>query len=89
MSTDPSADARQRIRIASETVSFFKPTLCNQTNITPCVRMRRAGHHAWKVRVQPIRIDFFLAEPMQHCDHFSSGGEIDQPLPRMNPILKA
>ena len=61
MRAHSSADAGQWIRIARQTVGFFKASFRNQAHIAPSVGVRRAGHHAGKVRVQPIPINLFVS----------------------------
>src|SRR5450631_4613769 len=65
MSTNPAADARQRVGIAGKLVSFLKASLRNERYITPRVGVRRTSHHAGKVGVQPIPVDFFVFVPFQ------------------------
>jgi hypothetical protein len=65
MSTDPAADARQWIRIAGKLVGFLKSAFRNERDITSSVGVRRTSHHAGKIGVQPIPIDFFVFVPFQ------------------------
>ncbi len=66
MRADPPADAGQRIRVARQPVCFFKAALGNQAHVASGVGVCRAGHHAGKVGVQPIPVDFFVFESLQH-----------------------
>jgi len=66
MSTNPAADARQRVGIAGKLVSFLKSTFRNKRDVTASVSVRRTSHHAGEVGVQPIPVDFFFFEPFQH-----------------------
>ena len=66
MSTDSTADAGKRIRLARETIGFFKSSFCYQADVSAGIGMCRASHHAGKVCVQPILVDFFCSEPIQH-----------------------
>jgi hypothetical protein len=65
---DPPAYAGERIRFASEPIGLFEPPLCNQANIPSGISMRRAGHHARKIRVQPTLVDFLVAKSIDHSN---------------------
>src|ERR1700686_91460 len=67
MRADSSANAGQRVGLARQAVGLFEPSFCDQADVTSGVGVRRAGHHAGKVSVQPIRIDLLVFESLQHC----------------------
>jgi hypothetical protein len=70
MRANSAADARQRVRIARQSVRFFKSPLCDQANISSGIRMRRTGHHAGEIGVQPIRVNLLVFESLQHRGTF-------------------
>ena len=73
MRAHASADAGQRIRIARQPIGLFETSLGNQADVASGVGVGRAGHHAGKVRVQPIRVDFLVFVSFQHCGTATSG----------------
>ena len=71
MRADASADAGQRIWARARCDRLLRNALGNQADIAPGIGVRRAGHHAGKVGVQPIPIDLLVLESLQHCGTFS------------------
>jgi len=65
MRTDSAADARQRVGIAGELVSFLKSAFRNERDVASCVGVGWTSHHAGKVGVQPIPVYFLVFEPLQ------------------------
>src|SRR5277367_5586805 len=70
MRAHTSADAGQRIGIASDAIGLFETALGNQADIASGIGVRRAGHHAGEVRVQPTPIDLFILISLQHAGTF-------------------
>ena len=70
MRAHASADAGQRIRIARQAIGFLESSLGNQADIASGIGVRRASHHAGKVRVQPIPVDLLVFESLQHARRF-------------------
>jgi hypothetical protein len=65
MGTHSATDARQRVGIAGELVSFLKSPFRNQGHITSRVGVGRTSHHAGEIGVQPIPVDLFVFVPFQ------------------------
>src|SRR5215469_207896 len=61
-----SANAGEGIRVAGEPVGFFESSFTNQTDVASGIGMGWARHHAREVCVQPIRINRFVFESLQH-----------------------
>ena len=66
MRAHSSADAGQRIGVARDAIGFFEAALGNQADIASGVGVRRAGHHAGEVRVQPVPVDLLVFVSLQH-----------------------
>jgi hypothetical protein len=66
MCTNAPADGSQRVRIAGKPVGLFKPSLRDQTDIPAGISVRRAGHHAGEIGVQPVPVNFFVFVSLQH-----------------------
>src|SRR5260370_16255409 len=60
MRAHSSADAGQQIGIARDSISFLEAPLGDQADIASSLGMRRAGHHAGKVRVHPLPVHLFI-----------------------------
>ncbi len=75
MRADASADAGQRIGLARQSIGLFEAALGNQADVASGVGMRRTGHHAGKVGVQPIPVDLLVFESLQHCGTFRPSGD--------------
>src|SRR5690242_9567509 len=66
VSADAAADARHGVGVARVTVRFFKAPLGNQRDVAPGVGPRRARHHARKVAVKPVAVDFLIPKSHSH-----------------------
>src|SRR5512146_71756 len=56
MRTDPPADTGKWIGFARKAICLLEPSFCDETNISPGIGMRRTGHHAWEIRVEPVLV---------------------------------
>jgi hypothetical protein len=65
MSTNPAADARQRIGVAGNLVCVLKSPFSNERNIAARVGVGWTSHHAGEIGIQPIPVDFLVFEPFQ------------------------
>src|ERR1700719_3227969 len=72
MRANAPANARQWIRIARQTIGLFESSLRDQTDVASGIGMRRTRHHAGKIRVQPIRVNFLVFESLEHRGTLSS-----------------
>ena len=66
MRADTAADARHRIGIARVAISLFELPFRDERDVPAGVGLRRARHHARKVRVQPVAIDLLVSKPCAH-----------------------
>ena len=66
MRAHSSADAGQRIGVARDAIGLFEAALGNQADIASGIGVRRAGHHAGEVRVQPVPVDLLVLVSFQH-----------------------
>ena len=66
MRAHSSADAGQRIGLPRDPISFFEAALSDQADVAPGVGVRRAGHHAGEVGVQPVPVDLLVFVALQH-----------------------
>ena len=73
---NPAADAGHRVRIARIAICFFKLPLRDERDVTACVGLRRASHHARKIRVQPVAIDLLVTKTREHDVGFETVGAI-------------
>ncbi len=63
---DAAADAGHGVGIAGIPVRLLEASFGDQADVTPGIGVRRARHHAGKIRVQPVAIDFFVDVPVLH-----------------------
>src|SRR5579859_5032744 len=66
MRADTAADARHRVRIARVAVSFFELPIRDQRDVPAGIGLRRARHHARKVRVEPVPIHLLVTKTCAH-----------------------
>src|SRR5579872_1332713 len=59
-------DAGQRIRVASQLISFFEAAFRDESYISTRIGVRRARHHAREVGVQPILVDSLVSIALEH-----------------------
>src|SRR5579872_4610854 len=67
MRAHPPTDAGEGIRLARQSIGLFKPPFGDQPHISSRIGMCWARHHAGEICVQPITVDFFVFESLQHC----------------------
>ena len=66
MRANTAANRGQWIGIAGELIGLLKAAFGNQSHITPGIGVGRTGHHARKVCVEPVAIDFLGLEALEH-----------------------
>jgi hypothetical protein len=64
MRTHAAADARQRVGIAGKLVCFLKSPFGYERYVTARVGVGGASHHARKVGIQPILVNFLVFEAL-------------------------
>ena len=66
MRANTAADAGHWIGIARVAISFFELPFRNERDVAAGIGLRRAGHHARKVRVEPVGIDLLVTKACAH-----------------------